>query len=451
VFIAYATDAGSVADEGHGPHSPFTQALLNYIQKPISIDDMFSLVTREVRSITKGAQRPYKYASLENIICLSPECSIAPVAAPADVVQQAGQSEDGELQKSEHTEWTLYEIVHQHVPQFMQLSSIQKFGDRSAIRTKQSVDESEPRVFHGKPFAEAAYTEHLNVYDCTGFRTIVADERVFDQAGKLLFHYKWGDPQYLNLKIGTELPPGSIGFFARNIGCNERVSAPLLSKKQIIEMKFDSLVKSPNGEGEVFRYLVPNQQTANQKTILMILRWVEDHNIKDTLPQGLSIPNPPNYRTEVDRIVLKCDEKKYLTDKVEYWNSSNDIVRIQAIVPSDMKFLEFDEKSIHTVLQGIYCNYSGLGLQLISDNGSIKVGEIFKGSPAERAGVKPNDIITEIDHGSLSGLTVQQVTAKARGPANSKVVLTISRDGQGSLELTATRENIQPAEMRPSR
>src|SRR5262249_36090197 len=156
---------------------------------------------------------------------------------------------------------------HQHVPQFMQLSSIQKFGDRSAIRTKQSVDESEPRVFHGKPFAEAAYTEHLNVYDCTGFRTIVADERVFDQAGKLLFHYKWGDPQYLNLKIGTELPPGSIGFFARNIGCNERVSAPLLSKKQIIEMKFDSLVKSPNGEGEVFRYLVPNQQTANQKTI----------------------------------------------------------------------------------------------------------------------------------------------------------------------------------------
>jgi uncharacterized caspase-like protein len=53
VFIAYATDAGSVAGEGRGPHSPFTQALLRYIQKPVSIDDMFSLVTREVRLVTK--------------------------------------------------------------------------------------------------------------------------------------------------------------------------------------------------------------------------------------------------------------------------------------------------------------------------------------------------------------------------------------------------------------
>jgi hypothetical protein len=51
VFIAYATDAGAVADDGNGKHSPFTQALLRNIQKPISIDDMFSLVTKEVRLV----------------------------------------------------------------------------------------------------------------------------------------------------------------------------------------------------------------------------------------------------------------------------------------------------------------------------------------------------------------------------------------------------------------
>jgi Caspase domain len=75
VFIAYATDAGAIADDGHGAHSPFTQALLRYIQKPVSIDDMFSLVTREVRLVTKNMQRPYKYASLESIVCLTPACS----------------------------------------------------------------------------------------------------------------------------------------------------------------------------------------------------------------------------------------------------------------------------------------------------------------------------------------------------------------------------------------
>ena len=98
VFIAYATDAGSVADDGKGQHSPFTQALLRNIQKPISIDDMFSLVTREVRLVTKNAQRPYKYASLENIVCVTPACSNSPAPATSDVIQQAKQSEFEELQ-----------------------------------------------------------------------------------------------------------------------------------------------------------------------------------------------------------------------------------------------------------------------------------------------------------------------------------------------------------------
>ena len=78
IFIAYATDAGAVVDDGHGEHSPFTQALLRYMERPVSIDDMFSLVTREVRLVTKNIQRPYKYASLENIICLTNACSVGP-------------------------------------------------------------------------------------------------------------------------------------------------------------------------------------------------------------------------------------------------------------------------------------------------------------------------------------------------------------------------------------
>jgi uncharacterized caspase-like protein len=85
IFIAYATDAGSVALEGDGEHSPFTKALLRNLKKPISIDDMFSLVTREVSLVTKGMQRPYKYASLENIVCLTGTCSGASSQAAADM------------------------------------------------------------------------------------------------------------------------------------------------------------------------------------------------------------------------------------------------------------------------------------------------------------------------------------------------------------------------------
>ena len=98
VFIAYATDAGSVALEGDGQHSPFTQALLRNLKKPISIDDMFSFVTREVSLVTKGMQRPYKYASLENIICLTGTCSGTAPPPAADIIQEAQRSASDELQ-----------------------------------------------------------------------------------------------------------------------------------------------------------------------------------------------------------------------------------------------------------------------------------------------------------------------------------------------------------------
>ena len=159
VFIAYATDAGAVADDGQGKHSPFTEALLRNLQKPISIDDMFSLVTREVRLVTKNAQRPYKYASLENIICVPRSCSTAPTAATSDIFQAAKQSEADELQialatknadaletylekypetskrleilraignvrRAEFSDWTVYEWSTANTPYFMKLNSI---------------------------------------------------------------------------------------------------------------------------------------------------------------------------------------------------------------------------------------------------------------------------------------------------------------------------------------
>ena len=222
IFIAYATDAGAVADDGHGEHSPFTQALLRNMQKPVSIDDMFSLVTKEVRLVTKNAQRPFKYASLENIICLTPACSGTPAAVAGDIVQQATQSEDEELQialqtknsdaletylqkypetkkrsellskiaalkRSELTEWTLYEVANQHFPQYIQLSSIQQFENRAAARLKWLVDPSQPKVFYGKSLPDAAYIEELAVYDCTKPAMAIAEDSIFDKSENYFF------------------------------------------------------------------------------------------------------------------------------------------------------------------------------------------------------------------------------------------------------------------------
>jgi hypothetical protein len=77
VFVAYATDSGNVALDGDGVNSPFTKALIKYIKRPVSIDDMFSMVTKDVLRETKNVQKPYKYASMDSIVCLPGGCQSA--------------------------------------------------------------------------------------------------------------------------------------------------------------------------------------------------------------------------------------------------------------------------------------------------------------------------------------------------------------------------------------
>lgn len=483
VFIAYATDAGAVADDGKGQHSPFTQALLRYMQKPMSIDDMFSLVTREVRLTTKNLQRPFKYASLENIVCLTPACTSMPAPVTGDVVQQARQSADEEFQialqtnsadaletylqkypettrraevqnaiaslkRSEHTEWTLYEVGTPHIPNFIQLSSIQRFGGKAAAKVKHIIDPSAPKEFRGKTLPDAAYVEDLDVYDCTKPITAISEEAIFNNSGELLYHYKWADPQYLNLSIGITLQRGSIGTVAANIACHEAVSTPLVTKEQIAAMKFTSLSSNLAGDGEIFyEQIKDGQETENQKEFILIIKFDSDRSVGAFLPENASIADPPAYRTEVDRALVSCDENKFVTTKSEYWNSSNQLVYFVVAAPgTEGRTAEIKAFSPLATLQTIFCKktYGGLGIRLASDDGATKVAEVFDGSPAERAGVKKNDIVTHIDGESLGGLTFEQVVEKSRGPADTKVVLTILREGQDNpLVLTVTRENIQ--------
>jgi uncharacterized caspase-like protein len=86
IFIAFSTQADAVASDGDGKYSPFAEAFSKHINVDGSIDDMFSLVTRDVISATRGAQRPFKYASLDTRLCLGSPCkNDAPATAAPDM------------------------------------------------------------------------------------------------------------------------------------------------------------------------------------------------------------------------------------------------------------------------------------------------------------------------------------------------------------------------------
>jgi carboxyl-terminal processing protease len=75
--------------------------------------------------------------------------------------------------------------------------------------------------------------------------------------------------------------------------------------------------------------------------------------------------------------------------------------------------------------------FGGVGIEVTQDeNGLIKVVSPIDGTPAARAGIKTNDRIVGIDGGSITSLPLNEAIDKMRGPAGSKITLTILREGE---------------------
>lgn len=87
--------------------------------------------------------------------------------------------------------------------------------------------------------------------------------------------------------------------------------------------------------------------------------------------------------------------------------------------------------------------YSGVGLEITSENGLVRVITPMDGGPAQRSGVEAGDVITAINGQSAAGLSVAEVSEQLRGPAGEPVTVTFLRDGEEPREITIVREVIR--------
>jgi carboxyl-terminal processing protease len=88
--------------------------------------------------------------------------------------------------------------------------------------------------------------------------------------------------------------------------------------------------------------------------------------------------------------------------------------------------------------------FGGLGIEVTMEDGLIKVVAPIDDTPAAKAGVMANDIITKLNDEQVQGLTLNQAVEKMRGPVNTKIKLTIMRKGQTKpIEVSITRDVIR--------
>ena len=136
--------------------------------------------------------------------------------------------------------------------------------------------------------------------------------------------------------------------------------------------------------------------------------------------------------------VEPVDEKKLISDAISGMVSGLD--------PHSQYF---DKKSYKEFREGTSGRFVGVGIEITQEDGLVKVVSPIEGTPAYRAGIKPNDLITKIDDTAVKGLSLSDAVKKMRGQPNTKVTLTIFRkDESRTFPVTLTRQEIQTQSVR---
>jgi carboxyl-terminal processing protease len=89
--------------------------------------------------------------------------------------------------------------------------------------------------------------------------------------------------------------------------------------------------------------------------------------------------------------------------------------------------------------------FGGLGIEVTMENGIVKVVSPIDDTPAAKAGIQPNDLITHLDGKPVTDFTLNEAVDHMRGAPGTKITLTIRRGGLSGrpFEVTLTRAVIR--------
>jgi carboxyl-terminal processing protease len=108
-----------------------------------------------------------------------------------------------------------------------------------------------------------------------------------------------------------------------------------------------------------------------------------------------------------------------------------------------------DPKSFRDMQVQTRGEFGGLGIEVTMEDGLVKIVAPIDDTPAAKAGIRANDVITHIDDEAVHGMTLDQAVEKMRGRVNTKIRLRIMRKGADKpIDVAITRDIIRVRSVR---
>ena len=113
---------------------------------------------------------------------------------------------------------------------------------------------------------------------------------------------------------------------------------------------------------------------------------------------------------------------------------------LQSLDPHSSYLNEDSFKEMKVQTKG---EFGGLGIEVTMENGLVKAVSPIDETPAAKAGIQSGDLISHIGEEPVMGLTLSEAVDKMRGPVNTKLKITVIREGEEAFDLELTRAVIK--------
>jgi hypothetical protein len=248
-------------------------------------------------------------------------------------------------------EWVMFALDQQPVAYYFKPSSVRTFGE-NVVYSARIPYKSINTASLEKTSTEGAYQDNTTVIECKKSIGALVERTVYNKSGEILSHYKWADPNALDMSNGEAINPSSVLKIAQHIFCDEHLRTSL--SKQLANAKLLYLTNTPTGDQDIFYGPTEkSSDTAYPLETLYVTKFHEAQNFANLFSGVVGLP--VSYRTMAEPLQLNCENRKVQVLKLEYFDLKNNLASLVAPLPNAIQPIDVKEGSPFSMVLNAVC------------------------------------------------------------------------------------------------